>query len=254
MAASVHEYPSSSSTGVPAGLELRVLEGDFSTTSDGQIIDAVEIRGSLNILHDDVVVTRSRIVARTPYHVVRVYDKAQNIQFSGLRMEDCEIDGQGAVNGIAGSGRFRRLDVHHVNNGINCWGACDIEDCFLHDLSTGAEQDPHYDGIEINGGGQHRIVHNAILNHHAQTSAVMINNEFNRIGDILVERNLLVGGGYTIYVDWRKKGEAFVDAATINFVDNHLGKGVFGYTAFFGMAFPFIGNIDATSGQPIAAQ
>ena len=60
-------YPNASNTGVPTGMTLRTVSGDFHTSSDGQLISGLNITGRLYIDHDNVKVrcTRGRGMTTT---------------------------------------------------------------------------------------------------------------------------------------------------------------------------------------------
>lgn len=56
--------PDASCTGVPAGTNLTTINGGYTTTSDGQVIDGKLINGDLGIANKNVTVKNSRIVGR----------------------------------------------------------------------------------------------------------------------------------------------------------------------------------------------
>jgi len=105
-----------------------------------------------------------------------------------------------------------------------------------------ASGSPHYDCIQIDGGVSDVVIrHNTAINQFDQASAVMIDNYFGPIADILVENNLLIGGGFTIYVDGQFNSNPI---SNVRIVHNHMGRGKWGVTAFNKTAPVFEGNVN----------
>ena len=134
----------------------------------------------------------------------------------------------------------RRVDVHGCENGFDLDQNVTIEDSFVHNLYN--SDISHTDGIQF-AGGHYKIVdgeyvrdadgnfvvvsnaanltirHNTIdaynpTDQQDATSAIISNHGSDT--NILIEANLLAGGGYTIYCDQNSTG--------INYrvVDNHF--------------------------------
>src|SRR5882672_5797669 len=53
-------WPNSTNTGVPVGTVLTVHSGDFTTIAAGQIVDALDVRGTIIVLHANVTVKRCK--------------------------------------------------------------------------------------------------------------------------------------------------------------------------------------------------
>lgn len=214
------------SVGPPAEQAMQQFEGSFHVSEDNAVISNLEVHGDILIAAKNVTLKNVKLVSDTPWHALEVQEQA-----TGFTLMDSDIDGKGhTVNAIYGFGTFLRNNIRGVDNGINVIGPSVISDNYIHDLKGGA--DSHYDGIEINGGGHIRIVRNTIINNHGQTSAVMMNNEFGALSDITIDGNLLIGGGYTVYLDGRKSGNA-VDDSSIRITNNEIGGGYWGDFAFY---------------------
>lgn len=221
-------------TGVPADSLLQLFTGSYHVTEDNVVISNLEVRGDVLIEARNVTMKNVRVVSGTPWHALRVLDDA-----TGFNLQDSEIDGGGhAVNGIHGFGTFLRNNIHDVENGINVTGPSEIRDNFVHDLRGASTA--HFDGVEINGGHDIRIVGNTIVNDHDQTSAVMLDNYFTGLSNIAIDSNYLSGGGYTVYLDGRFSGGR-VDDASIKITNNQIGKGIWGDFAFYDDK-PFVGS------------
>jgi len=212
--------------GLSAPSKLARFDGAYYAATDNAVISDLEIHGNVVVTASNVTMRNSRLISRTPWHALRVMEGA-----AGFTLEDSEIDGGGVTaNGIYGFGTFLRNDIHGVVNGINVVGPSIIRANDMHDFR--GNEDSHYDGVEINGGHDIQINGNRIVNDHGQTSAVMMNNEFGGLSNILIENNMLFGGGYTIYLDGRKGGGS-VDSTSIRIVGNRIGGGLWGSFAFY---------------------
>jgi hypothetical protein len=222
--------------GVPAGTHMTPHSGTLHVTQDNAIIRNIEIRGNVIIDADNVSMSNVRLVSTTENSALQVKDGAD-----GFVLQDSEIDGGGATaSAIDGYGQFLRNDIHGAENGINVTGPSLIRANYIHDLRN-KNGSPHYDGIQVDGGRDVQIVENTIINENTQTSAVMLDNYFKGLSDITVERNRLMGGGYTIYIDGRFNGGAVVDAS-IKIINNQIGGGFYGDYALFEHKPVFYGN------------
>jgi hypothetical protein len=238
-------WPDETNTGVPPGTVLKPA-GSLVITKTGEVVSGLDIRGTVDINAPNVKLMNSRIRGAR-FDVVRIKSG-----MPGVVVQDCEIDGVGTdndgSNGIRGSGTFLRNNIHHVENGITLDGSAIIQDNYIHDLL--ASGSPHYDGIQIDGKVSDVIIHhNTIINPYTQTAAVMIDNYFGPIANIVVSQNRLVGGGYTVYSDGQFNGGTI---SGVSFIDNRLGKGRWGYRSFVKNAPLWRGNIDDKTGRDLS--
>lgn len=237
-------FPSAATTGVPVGTVL-TNSGGITTTAAGQVIDAKNITGQVSINHNNCTLKRSKVSVST-YFLVNI--KAGVI---GTIVEDCEINGFGTTagsNGINGQGTFLRNNIYGVENGINLAGNnIVVQDNYIHDLQ--APGAPHYDGIQCDGAISNILIsHNTILNTQGQVSAVMIDNFYGAIDNVVVDNNLLGGGDFTIYVSSQFNSSKITNAKVTN---NRMRKGVYGYTDYTASTPVSTGNVDDTTGKPI---
>ena len=241
------QFPDASTTGVPTGTRL---VGSKSVTVEraGTVVDGLDIRGTLAIEADDVVVRRTRVVGAA-WFVVRIADGAR-----GVRIEDVEVDGLGlkgleGSTGIEGPAAIRRVKVRGVENGIRPHSGSVVEQSLVTDLAAPGS-DPHIDGIEVNGGSDIVVRGNVVdLRSGDPTSAVMLDNYSGPLRRVVVEGNRLLGGGYTVYVDGRFSGGP-VEGVVVR--GNRLGRGYWGYTAIQRSRPKWTGNVDDTTGATIA--
>jgi hypothetical protein len=233
-------WPSASNTGVPPGVTLTPYYGDLVINTPGVVINGLDIHGTVSITATNVKLTDCTItVATLRGYVVSTWGG------TGAAVENCMINGVGNGNdgsaGISGSGTFLRNDISNVENGIYVGTETTlIQDNYIHGLlATGA---PHYDGIEMNGNQNNvTIRHNTIINQHNQTSAIMIDNWAGPSSNIVVDNNLLVGGGYTIYDDAHFNKSPI---SSVSITNNHFGAGSFGIRNFNGTSPVFTGNVN----------
>ena len=231
-------YPDETNTGVPDGTVLEE-SGGMTITTEGTTISGLDISGTVYINADNVTIESSKITS-AGYYCIQI---APGV--TGTVIQDCEIDGVGTgnagSNGIGGQGTFLRNNIYNVENGITLQGDNSyIEGNYIHDLN--ASGSAHYDGIQIDGGvSGATITGNTIINQQGSVSAIMIDNYFGPVSDIVVDGNLLAGGGFTVYSDAQFNNYSITD---IEFTNNHMGEGTYGYTMFRGNSPTYEGNVN----------
>ncbi|AWL93215.1 Ig-like domain-containing protein [Bradyrhizobium ottawaense] len=227
-------FPDANSTGLPDGVIL-TPSGDITVTQPGTVIDALDVKGTISVLADNVTIQNSRITS-SDWTGIWIKDG-----ITGTVVKDSEILNVGSspdgANGIVGSGTFLRNDIHDVENGIIVTGSSLVQDNYIHamnapDVRLGTSLGgPHYDGIEIDGGVSDVIIrHNTVINENSYVSAVMINNDFGPVSNIQVDGNYLAGGGYTLYSDGSFSSTDKISG--VSFTNNELGEGKWGYYYF----------------------
>jgi hypothetical protein len=235
---------SAASTGVPSGISLEAASG-LNITKDGTVVDGKNISGGIWIDADNVTVKNSRI-SGNGFAVVQVKDGSK-----GVKISNVEIDGKAAQSGsmgVIGPADVTGADIKGVENGLTPGSGSVLTNNWVHDLQSPGS--PHYDGIQIDGGLSNiTITKNRIdLSNHTQTSAVMIDNYFGPISNIVVDGNHLSGGGYTVYSDGQFTGGSI---AGVSFTNNVLGKGYYGYASVVKNSPAWSGNTDAETGKPV---
>jgi hypothetical protein len=187
-------FPDASCTGVLPGSSLSP-SGSVTTAFDGQVIQNLDINGSIQVNHNNVTVRNVRL--RNPGGTAITV-----LQKTGLVVEDCEIDGTGNTNGAEVINHhnytIRRCNVHHFGEGPRANGNVVIEDNYFHTFTNFIPQGAHQDCVQITSGHNITIRHNTcMMNVDGGNAAIMIGSYSG--GDILVENNLLGGGGFTAY-------------------------------------------------------
>lgn len=200
------------------GTDLARHDGNLTVSTAGAVIRGLDIRGTLTVKTPGVTIENCRITTGNSWDWYVILTAGDTV------IQDCTINGgnvNAGQNGINGSGKFLRNNIFNTENGIAPGSNTLIQDNYIHDLM--APGSPHYDGIQIDGGQSDvSIQHNTIVNQWPQTSAVMINNWAGPISNIAIDGNLLVGGGYTIYVDGHFNSNPITGVSITN---NHIGGG-----------------------------
>lgn len=221
--------PGPGSTGVPAGTRLTVHEGDLTVTTDGTVIDALDIHGYLKIRADNVTVRRSVVrggVATGPgfSQLVSAFPGDQ-VNFV---IEDSTLVAahpSAYMDGLKGSNfTARRLDISNVVDTSLVFGDdVTIEDSWLHGNTHFAPFPPapdnrtHDDSLQIEGGTNILVRHNVFEG--AYNSAMMLTQNHSRTSNVRVTGNWLSGGGCTVNLSEKGKGPFL----GIQFSDNRFG-------------------------------
>lgn len=190
-------WPDAKTVGIPAGTpELKVINGDIHTEQDGQVFDAVELRGRLYLDHKDITIKRSRLIG-DEYYAVYASEGS-----SGLTIEDCEITGG---VGFPDHTTVRRSYAHsgfgHNRDDGFIFVASHvlIEDCLVDGLAGG--DGAHVDGIQGMGGADVVFRHNWVdptsppIENGGVNAAIFVSPEFDvPSSDVTVECNMILGG------------------------------------------------------------
>lgn len=211
-------YPNSTNTGVVKGVSLQRSDGLVIDTP-GKVIENLEIVGQVVVNAPNVTIRNTRIVSNA-FSVVLIRKGV-----AGVTIQNCEIDNQGAGGqGIAGQGTFIANNIYGVADGIDVRGDNTvIEGNYIHDMR--GTSDSHFDGIQADGNFVNLTIRgNTVINEHSQTSAVMLDNYWGPIDRVVIENNLLIGGGYTVYINEMRSGQPGGGPVTnVSFINNRLG-------------------------------
>lgn len=147
-------YPDATNTGVPSGVAL-TPSGSITVTTNGAIIDGLDISGQIVVNADNVTIRNCRITSSDYYPI----DYAR----AGLLIEDCEIIGTAdAVTAAVSFDNYtiRRCNIGGTTDGLKANSDVVIEDCYIHDLRVSGGS--HNDGIQSTGGSNVTVRHNTI--------------------------------------------------------------------------------------------
>jgi hypothetical protein len=215
----------------PAAL---VPSGPITVTTDGAVIENVDVAGRIIVRANNVTIRNFRVDAGGADHGVD-YGPGR----TGLVVEDGEVVNfaEAAIGVNYADYTARRLDVHDgQRDGFKAEGGVLVERCWVHRL--GLLPGAHADGVQSSKGrgmtfrGNHfDLPHDAGLE---STSAFMIKSDFDPIDDVLIAGNWLNGGQFTVYVlSGSSDGQAYPPPTNVRVLDNRFGRG-----AHYGLYYP----------------
>jgi len=220
----------------------------------GTVIENALIEtAGLAILADHVTLRNCKIVYTGELDATwtAVYIDAANVV-----IEHCEIDGQNKVARGINGGDFitvRNCNIHDTGNGIEINAHLTATDNYLWNIHTPSGMDWHSDGIQAwEDATDVTIVHNTILLTGDETGAVNMQSPNPTVTqtDILVQHNLMAGGGYTIYVG------AEGGNTNVRVIDNHLSTRYHPKVGYYNIWYndyadiPRTGNVIHETGAP----
>ena len=199
-----HDRPSADNTG-PSDRGALTRSASIKVTTDGAVLENLDISGMIKIDADNVTVRNFRVEA-TSFYGILVADG-----HSGIVLEDGEIYGMRSAAILGVGYNARRLHIHDSGgDGTKVQGRGGptvVEHCFIERLGT--NDGAHADGNQTSGPGGSNITfrYNNIwmpvvgpnfpgapykANANFMTGSVPVSN-------FVIEYNWLNGGGYTIY-------------------------------------------------------
>jgi len=200
-------FPDNTNTGYPHGaagdkrapVTLTAYTGPMVITKAGTVIDSKIVNGGLTINAHNVVIKNSLIKATNQMAINSTDDN------NNLLIQDTEITGQGkdaSTGGIALISRtgytLLRVNAHDSGDITRMDGHATIQDSWLHDPS-GLNGAQHNDVIQSTNATYIRILHNRLENPHQQTSCILLKADLGPISNVVVDSNLMAGGGYSFY-------------------------------------------------------
>lgn len=215
-------WPGPETTG-PTDESALVASSSVETTEDGQVIEDLEVTGTIVVRHDDVVIRNVRVLGTGVYGVQVPAQLHEEV--TGLVLEDVEIRGVSGDRSAGlvhyGSWTARRIDVSGFQDGVKMVSDQVLEDSWIHDLL--AVPGSHNDGIQSVGGSRSVIRGNTVVNDNGQTSAILLLTNNEPMDGWIVEGNSLSGGGYSLYV--HDKGNGFGVPTNMTIRDNTWVRG-----------------------------
>ncbi len=234
-------FPNVNCTGVPSGYSLTSVSS-LSTTTNGQTIDGKLITGDLNVDHDNITVTNSRIKGR----VNSTGHKGLVLQDVDLGPDACPAANNGGVRLITSDSGYTLIRSHLHNNGddvlITGGGPpVTIRDSLIN--NTCFYTGDHLDAVQFydpGGVGNVTIAHSNIDVRPANSSdkgnaAIFWADTPGRGSTLTVYQSLLAGGGITLAPYDSGAGSG----VTIDIHDNKFVKNSYsGSACFLGQSSP----------------
>jgi hypothetical protein len=249
------KYPDATCTGVPSGVTLTPYTGPNPVVADNAVIDGVSYEGTLEVRGGNVTIRNSYITGTVYNDSQRSYGKEP------LHLEDSVVD----CGGVGGSGVveanmvIRRVRIRGCENGMSLTANVDMRDSFLEHLIDLGGTEAHEDGIQFGCGHYDpaatvgcapgygpgalniTLVHNTIFGMNGDGSfgtSGIITNPNGIDTNILIQDNLLAGGGYTLYCTAGKPPENPIDlpmtAHNFRVIGNHFSTRYSPNVGFFG--------------------
>lgn len=221
-------WPGPTTTGVPSGTSLTPYTGPCTITTNGTVIDAKTITCRLVVDAQNVTITRSRFVlpdGTQPSLRVNGSAVVEDSEFDGNRVNGAEVSGAGTT--VSGSNyTLRRINMFNIYEGIRISGNVTIEDSYIHHLlrCTTATDNCHVDALQSTQGANIVVRHNVILAYNPDTdqpnnSSYIAKADQGNIDNVLIEKNYMNGGNYTLYVN-----NATYTTTNVTVKDNYFGR------------------------------
>jgi hypothetical protein len=229
---------SSSGYGVPAGTQLKVVNGDMTITKDGTVLDGVDLHGYVSIKADNVTIKNSRLrggaTATSTKALIMAWWQPKNLRVinSTLKAANPGLH----VDGLAGSGfTADGLDISGVVDATKVIGGnVTIRNNWFHD-PIHSDNDPnqsdgktHDDGIQIEGGSAIVVENNKIAGFH--NAAIQVTQNYAATKGVTVRNNQFSGGACQINVTDKGAGGAGKPISSFSLTSNGFGPGSYGTT------------------------
>lgn len=227
--------PTSTNTGVPAGLALSPVWGDITVTKAGTVLSGLDIHGFVKVKAANVTIRNSRIHGSGPGRTNTGLVDANSPSVSRLVIENCDLSHDAAsvwVDGVVGHDyTVLRSDVSNVVDGFGVMNPSNknanlnvvIEDNYVHALDymgndpNHSDHHTHNDGVQIQGTGgtrgvtQVRISGNnlqAMAGPHSSLrspyypavtgQAIAVTPNVSQVHDVVISGNWLNGGAQSV--------------------------------------------------------
>ncbi|HEY3408238.1 MAG TPA: hypothetical protein VGK53_08715 [Propionicimonas sp.] len=230
--------PTSSDYGVPAGTQLRVVNGDMTITTDGTVLDGIDLHGYLTVNADNVTIKNSVVrggaKATSTKALIMAWLKPQNLQI--LRTTLVATNKSIYLDGISGSGYTADgVEIINTVDGAKVIGPnVTIRNSWFHGSyytkgdPTHPDNQTHNDGIQVEGGYNVVVEDNRIEAFHNAAIQVTQNNQATH--NVTVRNNKFTGGGCTINVTDKGAGGNGKPIYAFSLTANGFGPGNFGTT------------------------
>lgn len=277
------KFPDLTCVGVPSSVTLTPYTGPNPVTADNAVIDGKLITGGIEVRGANVTIRNSRITDAA----VAVLDNNTSYGKAPLHLEDSEVD----CGGVGGSGiveaniTIRRVWIHGCENGMSITQNIDMRDSYISALIDLGGTEAHEDGVQFGSGhwdpacvgtgcsmgfapGALNItfIHNTIFGMNGDGSfgtSGFIMNPNGIDTNILIQGNLLAGGGYTVYCPGPKPiaGPVGDHGTNIRVINNHFSTRFTSSVGFFGPSSgdchdeaDISGNVIHETGLPLVLQ
>ena len=203
-------FPDVSNTGVKPSVPRQDVNGNVKLSTAGAVFQNATLHGTIIVTAPNVTIRNVQIFSNSDYPIRSIGSEGNT---GGLLVEDVEVNMLGELNSVAIAFDHYTLRRAFIHNGADCahlGSDVTIEDTLCVDgpdtnndgwpdsdsFCNGPE---HFDGFQSDGGHDLTIRHNTIRNPCAQTSAILMSTNGGHIESVVIDDNLMAGGGYTVY-------------------------------------------------------
>lgn len=211
-------WPGPSNTGVPAGTTLTTYSGPTTISANNTIIDGKQINGNITINAQNVTIKNSHVN----------YSGGGGGGSGGIKIlsgataiiDHVEVNGNSAVHSCiwheGTSVTITNVKCHDIEDGIFSWAATGnansgnnltLENSYIYNLNA-VESNGHWDGYQTEGAANLVLRHNTFRTLPEGTSAIALWNGQKTTDNVLIENNLIKGGGFSIYAQDYSPSEA----------------------------------------------
>jgi len=224
-------YPNVPTSYAAATTTLTASPGDLYTSSNGQVIQDLDITGAVVVNHNDVIIRRCRI---HDFYWSGIYIDTGVQAGHPVIVEDCLIDtpNPAGINGSSGASSdhytVRRSRIRDVENGFSGTSNILVEYCFVYPMynSGGA----HSDGFQTSTSA---VISNITFRHNTVfsrgetgsgegdgSSCFNCANDSTSFTNVFIDHKFMAGGSYTIY---GPHGVSDNPGTNVQITNNHLG-------------------------------
>jgi hypothetical protein len=274
-------FPDETNTGVPAGTNLRSVPGEVSSgpgwtsnsagdvevSGDGAVFEGYIVHGYIDVTGSNVTIRNNEIInsgndingdgvnlSGNPGNVT-IENNTMSSPYgshgtSGIFAGIKDINGESRGTQVLGN------NIADASTGVQIYMGL-IENNYIHDVAL-ASPGSHLNGTTSNGSTVPlTIQHNTVFNPNGQTDAVSLFEDFGVEANVVINNNLLAGGGYVIYGGQNDGGP---QAYNIRITNNRFAtiyypqSGYYGYITAFNPSAPgnvWSGNVLDTNNKPL---
>ncbi len=235
-------FPTSATTGVPAGTTLSAYTGPCTITAAGTVIDAKKVNCTLRVQAPGVKITRSVINGTVST------DERGNGSFA---ISDSEVHIGAQMGTGIGEARFAatRVEVTGGNRSVNCYIDCSVTDSYVHGQFRDSTGRAHESGIRMGSGSVIRgntIACDApdVAPDAGCSAALTGYGDFAVVQNNIIDGNLFIGGsgGYCSY-GGSTPGKPYSNGTRdIRFTNNVWQRGNTGKCGWYGPITSFDSN------------
>jgi len=197
---------------------LEEYNSSLTVTEDGAVIENLEIRGTLRIEANNVLVRNVWVYGSEFWSV---YVASGSARFENVEIGNPLYPGS---RGIGGN-NIVAIDVHihFVEDGIKLGSNSTYSGVHVHDLASPSSS-PHSDAVQVEGSATNSTIKNSYLSSLGPgsigNSAVIVKSDLGFSSNISFVNNYMNGGNYTVFV----RDGGYGMPANISFVNNRFGS------------------------------